>query len=69
LAPSQQNSTVSQTEDEKTFSDYKENALQYCLIRVQKVSVGPNSDDELRSCIDDGSKLSFGFGYLVESLR
>ena len=43
--------------------------LQYCLICVQKFSVGPNSDDELRYCIDDCSKFSFGFGYFVESLR
>src|SRR3984885_8515074 len=32
----------------------------YCLIRVKKCSVGPNSDDELRDCIDDCSKFSFG---------
>jgi hypothetical protein len=41
--------------------------LQYCLIRGQKVSVGPDRYDELRYCIDDGSKFSFGFGYFVES--
>src|ERR1700688_2355704 len=43
--------------------------LQYCLIRVQKLSVRPNSDDELRYRIDDCSKFSFGFGYFVESPR
>jgi hypothetical protein len=43
--------------------------LPYCLICVQKVSVGPNSDDELRDGIDDGSKFSFGFGDFVKSLR
>jgi hypothetical protein len=41
--------------------------LQYCLIRVQKISVRPSSDDELRYCIDDRLKFSFGFGYFVES--
>src|SRR6266852_1089743 len=43
--------------------------LQYCLIRVQKVSVGPDRDDELRYYIDDGSQFSFGFGYFVVSPR
>jgi hypothetical protein len=43
--------------------------LQYCLIRVQKVSVGPNRDDELRYCIDDCAELSFGFGYFAEGAR
>jgi hypothetical protein len=42
--------------------------LQYCLIGVLKISVRPNRDNELRYCIDDCSKLSFGFGYFVESL-
>jgi hypothetical protein len=35
-------------------------------------SIGParqhNSRDELRYCIDDCSKLGFGFGYFFESL-
>ena len=43
--------------------------LQYCLIRVLKVSVGPNRDNELRYCIDDCSELSFGFSYFIESPR
>src|SRR2546422_5819084 len=43
--------------------------VHYCLIRVQKCAVGPNSDDALRYCIDDRSKLSFGFGDFLESPR
>src|SRR5437016_486147 len=43
--------------------------VHYCLIRVQKCAVGPNSDDELRYCIDDRSKLSFRFGDFLESPR
>src|ERR1700731_1641675 len=42
--------------------------LLYCLIRIQKVSVGPNGRDELRYCIDDCSKFGVGFGYSFESL-
>src|SRR5216684_6397926 len=43
--------------------------LHYCLIRVQEVSVSSNSNDQLRYCIDDGAKFSFGFGYFIESPR
>ncbi len=43
--------------------------LQECLICIQTVSVSPKSDDELRYCVDDGSKLSFGFRNFVESPR
>jgi hypothetical protein len=43
--------------------------LQYFLICMQKVSVGPNGDDELGYCIDDGPKFSFGFGFFVEGPR
>lgn len=43
--------------------------LEYCLIRIQKFSVRPESDDELRYGIDDCSKFSFGFGYFVEGPR
>src|SRR5260221_1510470 len=32
--------------------------LQYSLIRVQQLSVGPNSDDQLRDCIHDCSQFS-----------
>src|SRR5580692_825552 len=43
--------------------------LQQCLICVEMISVNTNRDDELRYCIDDCSKLGFGFGDLVEGCR
>src|ERR1700678_991328 len=43
--------------------------LQQCLICVEMISVSANRDDELRYCIGDRSKLSFGFGDLVEGCR
>src|SRR3989441_12077497 len=41
--------------------------VEYCLIRGEKFSVGLNTDDELRDCINDCSKVNLGFGHLVES--
>jgi hypothetical protein len=38
-------------------------------IGIQKIPVGPNSDDELQDRINDCSKFSFGFGYFIVSLR
>ena len=48
------------------FFPYQAGVLEYCLVRGQKISVGPNRDDELGYCIDDCSKFSFGFGLFVE---